>query len=500
MKVTEQKAEGLKKKYQVVIENKDFEAKVEKKLNEIAKNVKLPGFRPGKAPKEMLKQKYRASVMGEALDEAVREAADEVVSRNKLKLALRPNISITSFDDGKDIEFDMEAEVLPEIKVGDFSAVSVEKLMAEVPESEVEKALQYIVSSRRETVKVEDAARRAQKGDTLVIDFVGTVNGEEFKGGKGNDYPLELGSNTFIPGFEDQLENAAAGDKIDVKVKFPDNYHAKDLAGKDAVFAVTVKEIREPKEVEVNDEFAKTVGAESLDALKDSIRNRIKADYENASRLKLKRALLDKLDEAYDFAVPESLVDEEFKSIEAQYKRAKELNQLDEHEKSTPENELMEEYKKIASRRVKLGLLLSEAGAEAKVTVTADDLNKAIMNEAKKYPGQEKTVFDFYLKNAKAVEALRAPVFEEKIIDYVLGKCKVEEKIVSVEELYAFDDDAKSAKKESKAGKAEKPAKKENKAAKAADAAEKKPAVQKDGKAGKETAKPAKKKKAAAAE
>ena len=349
MKVTEQKAEGLKKKYQVVIENKDFEAKVEKKLNEIAKNVKLPGFRPGKAPKEMLKQKYRASVMGEALDEAVREAADEVVSRNKLKLALRPNISITSFDDGKDIEFDMEAEVLPEIKVGDFSAVSVEKLMAEVPESEVEKALQYIVSSRRETVKVEDAARRAKKGDTLVIDFVGTVNGEEFKGGKGNDYPLELGSNTFIPGFEDQLENAAAGDKIDVKVKFPDNYHAKDLAGKDAVFAVTVKEIREPKEVEVNDEFAKTVGAESLDALKDSIRNRIKADYENASRLKLKRALLDKLDEAYDFAVPESLVDEEFKSIEAQYKRAKELNQLDEHEKSTPENELMEEY--FRSRR-----------------------------------------------------------------------------------------------------------------------------------------------------
>ena len=311
----------------------------------------------------------------------------------------------------------------------------------------------------------EDAARRAKKGDTLVIDFVGTVNGEEFKGGKGNDYPLELGSNTFIPGFEDQLENAAAGDKIDVKVKFPDNYHAKDLAGKDAVFAVTVKEIREPKEVEVNDEFAKTVGAESLDALKDSIRNRIKADYENASRLKLKRALLDKLDEAYDFAVPESLVDEEFKSIEAQYKRAKELNQLDEHEKSTPENELMEEYKKIASRRVKLGLLLSEAGAEAKVTVTADDLNKAIMNEAKKYPGQEKTVFDFYLKNAKAVEALRAPVFEEKIIDYVLGKCKVEEKIVSVEELYAFDDDAKPAKKESKAGKAEKPAKKKKAAA-----------------------------------
>lgn len=187
--------------------------------------------------------------------------------------------------------------------------------------------------------------------------------------------------------------------------------------------------------------------------MKESIKNRIKADYENASKLKLKRSLLDKLDEAYKFDVPESLVEEEFKSIEAQYKRAKELNQLDEHEKNTPEEELMKEYKQIAVRRVKLGLLLSEVGAEAKVTVTADDLNKAIMNEAKKYPGQEKTVFDFYLKNAKAVEALRAPVFEEKIIDFVLGKAKVEEKIVSVEELYSFDEDAKSAKKKKVAAK-----------------------------------------------
>ncbi len=446
MKVTEQKAEGLKKKYQVVIEHKDFEAKVEQKLNDVAKNVKLPGFRPGKAPKEMLKQKYRTSVMGEALDEIVRDAADQVVKENKLKLALRPNISITKFDEGKDIEFDIEAEILPEIKVGDFSEIKVEKLMAEVPAEEVEKALQYIVSSRRETAKIEDAAHQAAKGDTLIIDFVGSIDGVEFPGGKGNDYPLELGSGTFIPGFEDQLIGAKAGDKVEVKVKFPEDYHAKELAGKDSVFAVTVKEMREPKAVELNDEFAKSIGEESLDSLKESIKNRIKADYENTSKLKLKRNLLDKLDEAYKFDVPESLVEEEFKSIEAQYKRAKELNQLDEHEKNTPEEELMKEYKKIAERRVKLGLLLSEVGAGAKVTVTADDLNKAIMNEAKKYPGQEKAVFDFYLKNAKAVEALRAPVFEEKIIDFVLDKVKVEEKTVSVEELYSFDEEPKPAK------------------------------------------------------
>lgn len=457
MKVTEQKAEGLKKKYQVVIEHKDFEAKVEQKLNDVAKNVKLPGFRPGKAPKEMLKQKYRTSVMGEALDEIVRDAADQIVKENKLKLALRPNISITKFDEGKDIEFDIEAEILPEIKVGDFSEIKVEKLMAEVPAEEVEKALQYIVSSRRETAKIEDAAHQAAKGDTLIIDFVGSIDGVEFPGGKGNDYPLELGSGTFIPGFEDQLIGAKAGDKVEVKVKFPEDYHAKELAGKDSVFAVTVKEMREPKAVELNDEFAKSIGEESLDSLKESIKNRIKADYENTSKLKLKRNLLDKLDEAYKFDVPESLVEEEFKSIEAQYKRAKELNQLDEHEKNTPEEELMKEYKKIAERRVKLGLLLSEVGAGAKVTVAADDLNKAIMNEAKKYPGQEKAVFDFYLKNAKAVEALRAPVFEEKIIDFVLDKVKVEEKTVSVEELYSFDEEPKPAKaKKSSAKKAAK--------------------------------------------
>ena len=448
MKVTEQKKDGLKKKYQVVIENKDFEAKIEKKLNDLGKKVKLPGFRPGKAPKEMLKQKYRASVMGEALDEIVRETTDEVIKENKLKLALHPNINITKFEDGKNIEFDIEAEILPEIKVGDFSEIVVEKLMADVPEEEVEKALKYIVSSRRETSKIEDENHQAQKGETLVIDFVGSINGEEFQGGKGNDYPLELGSNTFIPGFEDQLVGCKVNDKIDVNVKFPEDYHAKNLAGKDAVFAVTVKEIRQPKDIEVNDEFAKSVGSKSLEDLKDSIRKRIINDYENASRLKLKRTLLDRLDETYNFEVPESLVEEEFKAIEAQYKRAKELNQLDEHEKNTPEDELMKEYKKIASRRVKLGLLLSEVGSEAKVTVSADDLNKAIMKEAQKYPGQEKVVFDFYLKNAKAVEALRAPVFEEKIIDFVLAKAKVNEKKVSVEELYSFDEDEASDKKQ----------------------------------------------------
>ena len=279
---------------------------------------------------------------------------------------MAPNIKVTKFEDGKDVEFELSIELMPEIKIGDLSAIKLEKLMAEVPAEEVEKALDYIAKSRRETVKVEED-RETQKGDTVVIDFVGSIDGVEFKGGKGNNYPLELGSNSFIPGFEDQLIGKKAGDKVDVKVTFPDNYHAKDLAGKDSVFAVEIKELRANKPVEINDEFAKSLGEESLDKLKSSIAERIKGDYEAASKMKLKRQLLDNLDSEYKFEVPEGLVDAEYKSIVSQYEQAKKYNQLDESEKSKSEDELMAEYKDIAVRRVKLGLLLSEIGKDAKI-------------------------------------------------------------------------------------------------------------------------------------
>lgn len=446
MKATELKSESLKKEYTVVIPAADFEKEVDAKINQIAKTTKIPGFRPGKAPKEMLKQKYRASVLGEVLDETVRNATEEVIKSNKLNPVMMPNIKVTKFEDGKDIEFTLTVELMPEIKIGDLSAIKLEKLMAEVPAEEVEKALNYIAQSRRETVKVEED-RAAAKGDTVVIDFTGSIDGVEFQGGKGNNYPLELGSNSFIPGFEDQLIGKKAGDKVDVNVTFPENYHAKDLAGKASVFAVEIKELRAAKEVEINDEFAKSLGEESLDKLKAAIAERIKGDYEAASKMKLKRQLLDNLDNEYKFDVPAGLVDAEYKSIVDQYEQAKKYNQLDESEKNKSEEELLAEYKDIAVRRVKLGLLLSEIGKDAKVTITPDDINKAIMNEAKKYPGQEKAVFDYYLKNKQAIEALKAPVFEEKIVDYVIGKSNVSEKIVSIEELYSFDEDKKAGKK-----------------------------------------------------
>ena len=435
MKVTETKSKGLNREYQAVIPAADFEKEIDAKLDTLAKTTKLPGFRPGKAPKAMLKQKYRASVLGEVLDEMLRQAADSIVKDNKLRPAVMPEINLKVFKDGQDIEFDVVVEVLPEIKLGDFSKVELEKLTAEVPAEEVEKAIRYVAESRKENVKIAED-RPTKKGDIAVIDFVGSVDGVEFNGGKGSAYPLELGSGSFIPGFEDQLIGKKAGDKVDVKVTFPKEYHAKDLAGKDAVFAVEIKEIREPKPVVIDDEFAVSLGEKDLDSLRAKVVERIKADYEIASKMKLKRALLDVLDKEYSFDVPQKLADAEYDGIVKQYEQAKKYNQLDEYEKSKDEKDLLAEYKEIASRRVKLGLLLSEVGMNAKINIAPEDINKAIAAEARKYPGQEKAVFDYYLKNKEAVEALKAPVFEEKIVDYILGQTKLNEKVVSVEELY----------------------------------------------------------------
>lgn len=448
MKITELKSEGLKQEFKVVVPAADVEKKIDEKINRIAKTAKLPGFRAGKAPVAMLKQKYHDSVMGEVVEDLIQEGTGEVIKSQKLRPASQPNVKITSFAEGKDLEFEVSTENLPEIKVGDFSKIALTRYMAEVPTEEVDKALNYIAESRKETSVVEGKA--AAKGDVVMIDFVGSVDGVEFKGGKGSNYPLELGSGSFIPGFEDQLIGAKAGDKIDVKVKFPKDYHAKDLADKDSVFAVEVKEVREPKKVEINDEFAKSMGEESLEKLRENIANRIKGDYENASRMKIKRQLLDALDKEYKFESPASLIDAEYDAIVKQYEQAKKYNQLDESEKSKSEEELLKEYKEIAVRRVKLGLLLSQVGQEAAVSIKPEDINEAIMKEARKYPGQEKTVLDYYLKNKQAVEALKAPIFEEKIVDHIISKAQVEDKIVPVEELYNFSEDAPKAKKAAK--------------------------------------------------
>ncbi len=448
MNVKEGKSKGLNKKYTVTIAAADFAAAVDKKLSSVAKNIKLPGFRAGKAPKSMIEQKYRPSVLGEVLDDMIRDASNKVIEDNKLRPAVTPDIKIEKFEDGKDIEFTIETEVLPEITLGDFSKISLKKYTAKVPAEEIEKAIKYMADSRRDTVKIEKA-RAAKKGDVAVIDFVGSIDGVEFKGSKGNDYPLELGSNSFIPGYEDQLIGHKAGETVEVKTTFPENYHAKDLAGKEALFVTTIKELREYKPAEINDELAKSAGAKDLADLKKKIEERILQDYDATARIKLKRDLLDALDKEYKFEIPQKLIDAEYEAIEKQYKHAKEHGHLDEEEKKRDEKDVLAEYKEIALRRVKLGLLLSEIGSNAKVTLTADDINKAIANEARRYPGQEQMVYDYYVRNKEAVEALRAPAYEEKIVDYILSLAKVADTEVSVEELYDFTDGSKKSAKKS---------------------------------------------------
>lgn len=441
MKVNETKAKGLNKTFEAVIPAADFEKTVDTKIENISKNAKIAGFRPGKAPKAMLKQKYRASVLGEALDEMLQNATAEIVRTNKLRPAVMPEINLKKFKDGEDIEFEVLVEELPEIKLGDFSKINLEKLTAEVPAEEVDKAISYVAQTRRNSVEADKAA---EKGDIAVIDFEGFIHDEAFKGGQGTDYHLELGSGSFIAGFEDQLIGHKKGDKLDVNVTFPKNYHAKDLAEKPAVFKVDVKQIRTIQKVEINDDFAKTLGEENLDALRKKVTERIRADYENVSKVKLKRALLDVLDKQYHFDVPQKLVDAEYDNIFKQYEQAKKYNQLDAYEKSKDEKDLLAEYKEMALRRVKLGLVFSEVGQQAKLTITPDDINKAIEAEAQKYPGQERAVFDYYLKNKQAVEALKAPAYEEKIVNYILDQVQTTLKTVSVEELYSFEEDKES--------------------------------------------------------
>lgn len=441
MKVKEVKSEGLSREYNVTISAKDFGAEVEKKLNTIAKTVSMAGFRAGKVPFAMVKKKYQGSAMSEALDDLVRNGVNNILQDKNLRPVFTPDVDIKKFEEGKDIEFNVSMEIMPEIELKDFSSIKVEKLIADVPAAEVEKALNYMVESHRDSIKVEEN-RPTVKGDIVVIDFVGSIDGVEFKGGKGEAYPLEIGSNSFIPGYEDQLIGKKVGDVVDVKATFPENYHAKDLAGKEALFVTTIKEIRQIKKAEINDEFAKSMGKKSLEELKEEVKNHIAKDYENASKMKMKRSLLDALDKAYKFDVPQKLVDMEYDSIVKQYEVAKKNNQLDEDEKNKKEADLLKEYKEIAVRRVKLGLLLAEVGSKEKVEVKQEDINKAIMAEAQRYPMQAQAIFDFYLKNKDAIERLRTQVYEEKVMDFVLSKVETKEKKVSVEELYNFDEKA----------------------------------------------------------
>ena len=440
MQITETSAEGLRRDFKVVITAQDIESRVQTRLTEVGKTVKIPGFRPGKVPMPILKQRYGQSVMGEVLEAAVNDGAQKAVSDNNLRPALQPKIEVLKFDPGQDLEFAVQVELLPEIEPADLSAVEIEKPVAAVGDETVTEALGRLSKGRRTTEKVEED-RAAVTGDILLIDFDGSVDGEKRPGMKGDDYELELGSGSFIPGFEDQLVGAKAGSDVTVNVTFPAEYHAAELAGKEAVFEVKVKEIRSAKDAELNDDLAKTFGFDDLEALKAAIKERTEGEYGQTSRLRAKRSLLDKLAELHSFEVPAGMVEIEFEQIWKRLQEELARGGADAEDEGKDEEALKAEYRDIAVRRVRLGLLLSEIGRRNNISVTREELQKAMFDEVRRYPGQEQQVFEFFQKNPQAVESLRAPIYEDKVVDFILGTVKVNEVTVSVEELMRDPDE-----------------------------------------------------------
>ena len=450
MQVTQTLSEGLKQEFKVVLPAGDLAAKLETQLAEMRAKAQIKGFRPGKAPISHLKKLYGKSLMSEVLQEAVNEANRKIVDDNKLRIAAEPKLDFPGGQDevekaleaAGDFSFVVTFETLPSFELGSFDDISLERPIAPVTDEDIEKSIQALVDRVREYEPKPEGAK-AEKGDKLTIDFTGKLDGVAFEGGTGGDVDLVLGSGSFIPGFEDQLDGAAAGEQRLVKVRFPDEYSAKNLAGKDAEFDVTVKALEAPKAAEIDDEFAKKYGFELLDALKTAVRGNLEADFEKASRDKFKRALLDALDARYKFDLPSSLVENEFAGIWREYEAERQRAGQAETEANKNEDETRAEYRAIAERRVRLGLVLAEIGQKAGVTVEEKDLTDAVVERARQFPGQEKEVWDFYRKNENALASLRAPIYEERVVAHLAGIIGVSEKIVTREELFAEEDEEK---------------------------------------------------------
>lgn len=434
MQIKEKTSQGLKREYNVVIAAAIIEERMTTRLTEVGQQVSLPGFRPGKAPMNLLRKRFGQSVMGEVLDKTINDTAQSVIAEKALKPALQPKIELVNFAEGKDLEFDVKVEVLPDITAPDFKSIELEKWTAIVSEPDFEKALKELIDNNRDT-KVIAENRKAKKGDILVIDYVGKMNDEIFEGGTGFDAYVELGAGRFIPGFEDQLIGVIAGDTAVLNVTFPTDYGAEKLAGKPAVFNVTIKELREFVTPALDDEFAKRMGEASIDALKSKTREIMQKSYDRLSRLRLKRNLLDKLASIQSFEVPEGMVDAEFKAIWNQIEQAKAAGQLDPEDSKKSDDDLRKEYRAIAERRVRLGLLLSDVGQKNNISVTPDELGQAVAAQASRYPGQEQALVNYYKNTPEALESLRAPVFEDKVVDFVLELAKITSKTVSIEDL-----------------------------------------------------------------
>ncbi len=433
MQVTETLNEGLKRSYAITVTAAELDAKVNEKLAEAQPEIEMKGFRKGKVPMALLKKQFGQRVMGEAMQESIDGAMNDHFTASGDRPAMQPEVKMTNEDwkEGDDVEVSMSYEALPDIPEVDFSKVKLEKLVVKAEEEAVNEALGNLAETAQD-FKARKKGSKAKDGDQVVMDFVGKVDGEPFDGGAAEDYPLVLGSNSFIPGFEDQLVGVKAGEEKTVTVSFPEDYQAEHLKGKEANFDCTIKEVKEPVAAEINDELATKFGAEDLEALKGQISERLEAEYAGAARAVMKRALLDELDKMVDFDLPPSLVEAEAKQIAHQLWHE---DNPDVEGHDHPEIETTEEHTKLAKRRVRLGLLLAEIGQKAQVEVTDAEMTQAIMNQARQYPGQERQFFEFVQQNQQMQQQIRAPLFEDKVVDHIFENATVKEKEISKDDL-----------------------------------------------------------------
>ena len=456
MKISEIKKDTTLAQYSVSIPAKSISSSIDTKLAEYGEKADIPGFRKGKAPKSILQKRFGENAFGEVVNSQIQNSVEKIVKDNSIRGAMQPKIDVKTADIDKDLEFSIEFVLMPEIEIMDLSKIKIETIKSKVSDKEVDEALVSLAKDFRDSKEVE---REAKKGDAVIIDFLGKVDDIAFEGGAGNDHNLELGSNSFIPGFEDQLIGVKAGDNKDVNVKFPDEYHAPNLAGKDAVFECKIKEVKEFVETKIDDEMAKKVGLKDLAELKDNVKNRLSSQFDGSTRNLIKKDLMNQLDAGHKFDVPSVMVQQEFDEIWKSIQQSKEQGKLECEDANKSDKELEKEYKEIALRRVRLGLLLTEIANELKVEVTQDDINRAVMNEAQRYSGQEMQVFEYYQKNPQILEQLKAPILEEKVVDVILEKADTKEKLMDakdIEKMLNDEDDSSDKKNSSKKTKAKK--------------------------------------------
>ena len=448
MQVTETSTEGLKREFRVVVPASDLSDRVTERLTQMKDQVRINGFRPGKVPVAHLKRVYGRSVMAETIDQMVRETNAKIITDRGLKLAMDPKITMTEDKDeiervidGKtDLAYTVAVEVVPPITLADFKSIKLERISAPVSDQEIDEALGKIAAQNRPYATKPEGST-AESGDRVTISFVGSIDGMQFEGGSGEDVPVIIGSGTFIPGFEDQLIGIAPGESRTVNITFPQNYASEKLAGRAAAFAVTAKSIEAPGPANVDDALATSLGLESLDQLREAIKGRIGQEHAMLTRQKLKRALLDQLDAMHKFEAPPSLVEQEFNNVwNTVLSDLKAQNRTFEDE-GTTEEKAREEYRGIAERRVRLGLVIAEIGDKNNIRVTDDQLRTAVMDQVRQFPGQERQIWEYYQKNPNALAALRAPLFEDKVVDFLVELADVTDQPVSREELFKEDEE-----------------------------------------------------------